>query len=186
MSPLTGREKATIFLSLLGADTSARLLRYLPEELADLVASGVNHLPKPSPKAVASILEELRSFMSLPPSTAYRPAKKVVTYAPQPEPEPAPAPVPAPPPEPEPEPPKTPAEKFQRASARKLAGILLYERPQIIAFVLKMVSPEKQIEVLSNLPGQRPLVEALLRESKENIFTDEIKDKVISSFASKL
>lgn len=177
---LTGREKATIFLSLLGAETSARLLRYLPEELADLVASSVNHLPKPSPKTVAAIIEELHSFISLPPGGAAGKAQAKATGAERPPVVTRPEPPPMPPK------PKTPKEKFEQASARKLAGVLLYERPQVIAFTLMMISPEKQIEVLSNLPGQRPLVESLLRDFRKNSFTDELRAQVIKYFVDKL
>ena len=63
---LTGREKATIFLSILGADVSARVLRYLPEEIADLIAAGINHLPSPSPQALSEVLDEYQSFLALP------------------------------------------------------------------------------------------------------------------------
>ena len=64
--PLSGREKATIFLSILGADTSARVLRYLPDELADLIAAGINHLPTPSPEALSEVLGEFKGFLALP------------------------------------------------------------------------------------------------------------------------
>ncbi|MFA4858677.1 MAG: hypothetical protein WC901_01825 [Candidatus Margulisiibacteriota bacterium] len=184
MPPLTGREKATIFLSLLGAETSARLMRYLPLELADLVASSVNHLPKPSPQAVASILEELRSFISLPPAPGSVPVTVVSSrnspaagmYSPSP---------PAAPPPP-PEKPKTPDEKFEQAAARKLASIFLYERAQIVAFALMLMSAEKQLEILNNLPGQRPLVETLLRDHRQNGFTEGLKRKIIDYVAEKL
>ena len=53
---LSGREKATIFLSILGPETSAQVLRYLPGEVADLIASGINHLPTPSPEALGYVL----------------------------------------------------------------------------------------------------------------------------------
>lgn len=183
---LSGREKATIFLSLLGSETSGRLLRYLPEELAELVASSVNHLPKPSPKTVAAIIEELHSFVSLPPGKAQGQKSGRPTYAAKPPVAQRPEPPVTPPPAPKPEKPKTPKEKFEMASARKLAGVLLYERPQVIAFTLMMVTSEKQIEILSNLPGQRPLVEALLRDFRKNSFTEELKIQVIKYFADKL
>jgi len=64
--PLTGREKATIFLSLLGAEAASRVLRYLPDELADLIAAGINHLPTPSPEAISEVLSEYQSFLALP------------------------------------------------------------------------------------------------------------------------
>jgi flagellar motor switch protein FliG len=63
---LTGREKATIFLSILGAETSSRVLRYLPDELADLIAAGINHLPTPSPEALEEVLGEFKGFLALP------------------------------------------------------------------------------------------------------------------------
>jgi len=63
---LTGREKATIFLSILGAETSARVLRYLPDELADLIAAGINHLPTPSPDVLSEVLSEYQSSLALP------------------------------------------------------------------------------------------------------------------------
>ena len=75
---LTGREKATILLSILGAETASRVLRYLPNELADLIAAGINHLPTPSPEALSEVLGDYNSFLAFP----------------APEPEPAPLPPP--------------------------------------------------------------------------------------------
>ena len=71
--PLTGREKATIFLSILGADTASRVLRYLPDEIADLIAAGINHLPSPSPDALAEVLGDYKSHLALPEAPS-RPA----------------------------------------------------------------------------------------------------------------
>lgn len=82
--PLTGREKATIFLSILGAEVSSRVLRYLPDELADLIAAGINHLPTPSPAALSEVLDEYQSYLALPEPEA-RPEPSVVprkSYAP--------------------------------------------------------------------------------------------------------
>jgi flagellar motor switch protein FliG len=67
---LTGREKATIFLSILGAENSARVLRYLPDELADLIAAGINHLPTPSPEALNEVMGEFKSYLALPAGEA--------------------------------------------------------------------------------------------------------------------
>ncbi|MFA5034533.1 MAG: hypothetical protein WC500_01960 [Candidatus Margulisiibacteriota bacterium] len=66
---LTGREKATIFLSILGSDVSSRVLRYLPDELADLIAAGINHLPTPSPEALQEVLSDYQGFLALPGPT---------------------------------------------------------------------------------------------------------------------
>ena len=78
---LTGREKATIFLSILGADVSSRVLRYLPEEIADLIAAGINHLPTPSPQVLSEVLDEYQSFLALPETATPEP---IVTRPPAP------------------------------------------------------------------------------------------------------
>jgi flagellar motor switch protein FliG len=80
--PLSGREKATIFLSILGAETSARILRYLPEELADLIAAGINHLPTPSTSSLSEVLNEFRSYLALPEGRAEMPQIEPPTRAP--------------------------------------------------------------------------------------------------------
>jgi flagellar motor switch protein FliG len=83
--PLTGREKATIFLSILGADVSSRILRYLPDELADLIAAGINHLPTPSPEALSEVMDDYQGFLALPEARAEvlppRPAAPKRSYA---------------------------------------------------------------------------------------------------------
>ena len=76
---LTGREKATIFLSMLGADVSTRVLRYLPNELADLIAAGINHLPTPSPEALSEVIGDFQSFLALPPPNPQREPEPVYT-----------------------------------------------------------------------------------------------------------
>src|SRR3989339_603100 len=63
---LTGKEKATIFLSILGSDTSSAILRYLPPELADIIASSINHLPTPTPEALGEVFSDFESYIALP------------------------------------------------------------------------------------------------------------------------
>src|SRR3989339_1610700 len=63
---LSGREKATIFLSLLGTEAASRVLRYLPGELADIIATGINQLPSPSPEALNEVLNDYEGFLALP------------------------------------------------------------------------------------------------------------------------
>lgn len=62
MPELTNRDKITIFLSLLGPEVAARVLKYLPDELARLAAAGIERLPLPSPDAVQTVLEEFNRF----------------------------------------------------------------------------------------------------------------------------
>lgn len=147
---LTGREKATIFLSILGAETAARVLRYLPEELADIIAGGVNHLPSPSPQALSEVLQEFQSFVSLPEREA----------VPQLE---------AAPPAP-----------------RRVYSILMYERPQLAAFVLSCLSSQERAEALLSLSKERHLLEELMHTLKKNALTAKLEPKLKKVFAGKL
>ena len=111
---LSGREKATIFLSILGAESASRVLRYLPDELADLIASGINHLPSPSTDALGEVLDEFKTFLALPESEAAAPRKRLGQTA-------------------------------KPAMPRKSYGTLMYERPQMVAFLLSKM-PDAQRE----------------------------------------
>jgi flagellar motor switch protein FliG len=151
--PLTGREKATIFLSMLGAETSARVLRYLPDELADLIAAGINHLPTPSPQALEQVLGEFKSYLALP---------QAKTAAPQVE-----------------EKPKPPAPK-------KLYSILMYERPQMIAYLLSLMPEEQREDALHSLPREKSIVEELLSDLKKNPLSPKLEAKLKEQFSGKL
>ncbi|MFA5098394.1 MAG: hypothetical protein WC490_07225, partial [Candidatus Margulisiibacteriota bacterium] len=63
---LSGREKATILLSLLGPELAERILSFLPEDLADLITGGINRLPTPSSDAIKTVLDEFAGFVALP------------------------------------------------------------------------------------------------------------------------
>lgn len=143
---LTGREKATIFLSILGAETASRILRYLPGELADLIAAGINHLPTPSPEALSEVLGEFQSHLALP--------------------EAAPAP-----------PPSVP---------RRAYSALVYERPQMAAFLLSLLSHEERGEALQSLPRERAVIEELSGGLKANPLRSKLEEKLKESFAGKL
>ena len=168
---LKGIEKATILLSILGADASVKILQYLPDDMADLLASGVNNLPKASPEAVSAVITELRGFMSLPP--AMRPAaiegarseasgREAKSKA------------------------SSPSEIISSVPGRVLIPILLRERPQTIAFVLNELPDPRVSEVLTYLPEQRREVEYLLNTIKENPLMDKIKGGVLEYVARKL
>lgn len=153
--PLSGREKATIFLSLLGAETSARVLRYLPDELADLIAAGINHLPTPSPDVVEEVLGEFKSFLALPQAKPAAPKREEAPSKPQP-------------------------------TTKKSYQMLLYERPQMIAYLLSLMTEEKREEALHSLPRERGLVEELLADLKQNPLSPKLEAKLKEQYKNKL
>ncbi|MFC1511063.1 hypothetical protein ACFL5U_01590 [Candidatus Margulisiibacteriota bacterium] len=153
--PLTGREKATIFLSILGAETSSRVLRYLPEELADLIAAGVNHLPTPSPDALAEVMNEFKGFVALPFSS--------------------------PPPQLE-----EGEERPLPSRPRKSYAFLMYERPQMVAYLLSLLPDEKKEEILLGLPRDRAMVEELLAGLKKNPISIKLEASLKKQFGEKL
>ncbi len=142
-------------MSLLGAETSARVLRYLPDELADLIAAGINHLPTPSPDVVEEVLGEFKSFLALPQARPSVPRREE-----------------APPP-----PPSAPKRSYQ---------VLLYERPQMIAYLLSLMPEERREEALHGLPRERGLVEELLADLKQNPLSPKLKAKLEEQYKDKL
>ena len=152
---LSGREKATIFLSILGAETAARVLRYLPEELADLIAAGINHLPTPSPEALADVMGEFKSYLSLPEPT--RPAE--LEEAPEPN---------------RPSPPTKPY------------GVLVYERPQLAAFILSLLTEEELPEAFRALARDKTLIEELLQTQRVTPLHDKMAEQLQGVYAGKL
>lgn len=151
--PLTGREKATIFLSILGAEASSRVLRYLPDELADLIAAGINHLPAPSPDALSEVLNEFKSHLAL----ADKPAVPRI--------EGKPAPPPAP---------------------KKNYAILMYERPQTVAFLISLMPEEQRQEALFSLPREKAVIEQMLANLKNTPLTAKLGEKLKKHFGEKL
>lgn len=151
--PLTGREKATIFLSMLGAETSARVLRYLPDELADLIAAGINHLPTPSPEAVEQVLGEFKGYLALPRAKPAVPRVKE-----------------------KPEPPRP----------KKAYSVLMYERPQMIAYLLSLMPEEQREEALHSLPREKSIVEELLSNLVKNPLSPKLEAKLREQFKGKL
>jgi flagellar motor switch protein FliG len=152
--PLTGREKATIFLSLLGAETSARILRYLPDELADLIAAGINHLPTPSPAALSEVLSEFQGFLSLPESeVAQRPRL-------------------------EPRPPSL--------RPRKSYAFLMYERPQMVAYLLSLMDEEQKTDALLSLPREKVVIEEFLSNLRKNSLSLRLEESLKVFFKERL
>lgn len=56
---LSGTEKATLLLSILGPQKAARILRHLPDDMANLLSARVATLPPPDPEVVNSIYAEI-------------------------------------------------------------------------------------------------------------------------------
>lgn len=149
---LTGREKATIFLSILGAESAGRILRYLPDEVADLIAAGINHLPSPSPDALAEVLNEFKSYLALPS------ANKIPTIEPKPRPQ----------------------------AAKKSYSILMYERPQMVAFVLSLLSEDERTDALNSMVRDKALLEELLATLRVNPLSNKIGDSIKAHFGERL
>jgi flagellar motor switch protein FliG len=154
---LTGREKATIFLSIVGAETSSRILRYLPGELADLIAAGINHLPTPSPDAISEVLDEFKSFLALPEGEKRTEERTL------------------PPPRME-----------EKPRARKNYALLMYERPQMIAYLLSIMPEDQREDALLNLPREKVLIEELLYTLKPNALSPKIELKLKELYKSRL
>ncbi|OGB87590.1 hypothetical protein A3H38_00975 [candidate division WOR-1 bacterium RIFCSPLOWO2_02_FULL_46_20] len=150
---LSGREKATIFLSILGAEASSRVLRYLPDELADLIASGINHLPSPSTDALEEVLGEFNSYLALPEASA--PRKRL-------------------------------EQKAKPAMPRKSYGALMYERPQMVAFLLSKMPDAQRDDVLISLPREKTIVQELLSSLKGNPLSAKLESKLKEQFKERL
>ncbi|MFH1541842.1 MAG: hypothetical protein ABIE84_01985 [bacterium] len=150
---LSGREKATIFLSILGAETSSRILRYLPDELADLIAAGINHLPSPSPEALDEVMAEFKSHLALP------------SNGPTPRLE-----------QPQAKQPSTPKKNY---------SFLVYERPQMVAFLMTLLADDKKQQILSTLK-ERDTIEELTGEIKTNSLSEKIAESLKKHFSERL
>jgi len=61
---MTGKQKSSVLLHLLGSDVSSAILQQLPENMAAYVTAGF--LGKPSPEQISQVLHDLRS---LPPGS---------------------------------------------------------------------------------------------------------------------
>ncbi len=168
---LSGREKATIFLSILGSETSSAILRYLPPELADLIASSVNQLPTPTPEALGEVFSDFKSYVALPP--------------------PIRAKIEAPPPVKEKEvievkKEESPREKVLLSSSKKMAYLLSDERPELAAFMLSIFPPMQREEILMNIPSGKDQIDSILTNLKPTPLKEKLEEKLIKYFAEKV
>lgn len=172
---LSGREKATIFLSILGSDTSSAILRYLPPELSDLIASSLSQLPTPTPEALGEVFSDFRSYIALPPMRGKTPENPAMTIPQVMEREMF----------------KEQGEKNEKdalltASSKKIAFLLSDERPQIAAFVLSLFPSMQKEEILMNITSGREQIDEFLGNLKTTDLTEKIKDKLVKYFAEKI
>lgn len=165
---LSGREKATIFLSILGTETASAILRYLPKELADAITASINHLPTPTPEALFEVFEDFKSYVALPSSSKsqeipiFTPGNKNIDIN------------------------ATPEEKLASSSPKKIAYLLADERPQIAAFMLSTFPPMQREEILMNITAGREQIDILLKNIKPSPYTKKIQEKLTDYFAEKV
>ncbi len=175
---LSGREKATIFLSILGSDTSSAILRYLPPELSDLIASSINNLPTPTPEALGEVFTDFKSYVALPPpvrarietpqppitmSTSMTPNEVIEVKKDE-----------------------TPRERILNSSSKKIAYLLADERPQLSAFILSMFPAMQREEILMNISSGKDEIDELLTNLKPTSLKDKLEDKLIKYFAERI
>lgn len=164
---LSGKEKAIILLSIIGADASAKILSSMPQGMASELLSQIRSAPRPSQESVSQVVSDFRRFMALPPADR-------ASEAAQPE------------ARPEKKRNLKPGDLLSNVPGRALIPVLLRERPQTIAFVLNELPDGRVAEVLTYLPEQRREVEYLLHSMKTNPISAVVKESVLSSIASRL
>jgi flagellar motor switch protein FliG len=167
--PLSGREKATILLSLLGSDLAETIIGYLPEDLADRVTSSINHLPTPSPEAITSVLEEFTSFISLPTSDVGQRSieSSAENYAEQ-------------------EPKRSPLDIIFYSQPKKVAVALSAERSSVLAFILSSLPAVQAQEVLSYMTDRRREIESLMKNIKTPPVSEKIRPKIYEILAGRI
>lgn len=173
---LTGRQKATILLSLLGTEISSEILKFLPEDLSDAITSGINNLPAPSPELISSVLEEFSGFMTLPSAKQPQGAgtKPYQEYQNVKD--------------------KSPAQETQRSpydilfysQPRKIAAALSAERTWVVAFVLSIIPEVQRKEALSFMTERRTEIEKMIKSLKTTSVRDQIKESTVKILSGRL
>ena len=174
---LTGRQKATILLSLLGTEISSEILKFLPEDLSDAITSGMSNLPAPSPELVSSVLEEFSGFMTLPPAQGTSAAQEK-HYTPAASEKPA----------------KMPAQETKRSpydilfysQPRKIAAALSAERPWVVAFVLSILPEVQRKEALSYMSERKIELDRMGKSLKNTPIKEQIKENTVKILSGRL
>ena len=173
---LTGRQKATILLSLLGTEISNEILKLLPEGFSDIITSGMNSLPMPSTELVSSVLEEFSGFMTLPAASAGAPRQVQQESPVQGKPQ------------------KTAVTDTQRSpydilfysQPRKVAAALSAERSWVVAYVMSILPPVQGKEVLSYMSERKSEVERMIKLLKNPPVSSQIKEKIVKILSGRL
>lgn len=163
---LSGREKAIILLSLLGGDLSSRILESLPEEFADLIASGVNSLPTPSSDAISGVIEEFSSFMTLPETSARRVIEEKKAPAQEQK--------------------RTPYDIIFYSPSKKVAAALSAERPSVTAFILSFFPKVRAVEILSFMGDKDSDIEKEMQSLRKTLLADKIKDVTVNILSQRI
>lgn len=174
---LTGRQKATILLSLLGTEISSEILKFLPEDLSDAITSGMSSLPAPSPELISTVLEEFSGFMTLPSaqSASEEPENRYSAAVSE-------------------KPAKTSAQETQRSpydilfysQPRKIAAALSAERPCIVAFVLSVLPEVQRKEALSYMNERKNELERMVKSLKNTPIKEQIKENTVKILSGRL
>lgn len=164
---LSGREKATILLSILGTDLSAKVMSYLPSEFADLIAQGIDHLPKPSPDALAKVLDDFSSFMALAKAPARKAIEDNSTAG-------------------KPTFPRNNLDTVFYSQPKKIAIALSAERIPTVAFVLSHLPNVQSAEILSFMSERKREIESAIRNIKKPEISEKITAKIMEMLSQRL
>ncbi len=163
---LTGKEKALVFLSTLGDEVSAKVLRCLPDKLAAKISAELAAFPGPTPEAIALVFKELNKFAL---ATVDRPKLTGVVES-----EASTEPIDS-------------LSHLGRKTPQQLFSLLHEEEPQVLAYVLsylslsmrekfyQLLSPGKRSEVKKVQVEKGPWSDKVFELINEKILTSEIK-----------
>lgn len=161
MPDLTGREKATLLLAIIGPQKASQVLRRLPEEVSDILASRIASLPQPSQEQVSFMWSELsRNILAAPKIFQALPTPEKVESV---------------------EIPVDMNDPYARLNAMlpfKLVEILKNEKPRVQKIVISLMNETKAKEVVNILDHSRKkMIEAYELEAVPLL--EEIKSIVL-------
>ena len=173
---LTGKEKAMILLSILGNDLASKIMEHLPQEYANLIASSIDHLPKPSSEAISAVLNDFSSFMALEKAPIKREIEEKTSIAKDHgnqniETQPSA---------------RSPLDILFYSHPKKIAIALSAERIPVVAFILSFLPNVQSSEVLSFMNERRKEIEITMRNMKKPPIAEAVKVGIIEILAKRL